>query len=47
MTFYPYKRPIRHLQRYFIKYDREHTLETIANQFPNIEKWVNDDNVST
>ena len=41
----PYKGPIRHLQRYIIKYTHEYHLEQVALDFLNIKKWTKDPNI--
>jgi hypothetical protein len=41
----PDKGPIRHLQSYLIKYDRTESLNRITRNFPNIDKWINDNNI--
>jgi hypothetical protein len=41
----PYKGPIRNLQEYIDKSDRKYNLETLANSFPNIRKWILDKNI--
>ena len=34
----PYKGPIRHLQPYLIQYDKDHNLDLLTQNFPNIYK---------
>ena len=41
----PYKRHVRHLQRYFIKYKNETYLRDLVENFSNINKWTNDENI--
>jgi hypothetical protein len=41
----PYKGPIRHLQPYLIQYDKDHNLDLLTRNFPNIYKWTNDPNI--
>jgi hypothetical protein len=41
----PDKGPIRHLQLYLKKYEKEHSLTEITQEFPNINKWTNDTNI--
>ena len=36
----PDKSPIRFLEKYIIKHDRKYNLEIIATNFPNIYKWI-------
>jgi hypothetical protein len=38
----PNKGPIRHPQSYLIKYDCIESLDCIARNFPNIDKWTTD-----
>ena len=32
--------PIRFLEKHIIKHDRKYNLEVIAIDFPNIDKWI-------
>ena len=41
----PYKGPIRHFQRYLIKYDRKFHLEAATKQFPSISKWTHNKHI--
>ena len=41
----PEKGPIRFLEKHIIKYDRKYNLEVIAIKFPNIDKWITNDNI--
>ena len=45
MAKIPYKGPIRHLQRYIIKYTHEYHLEQASTNFSNIKKWTKDPNI--
>ena len=45
MARYPYKGPIRHLQRYIIKYTHEYHLQQTTTNLPNIKKWTEDSNI--
>jgi hypothetical protein len=45
MTQTPYKGPIRNLQEYIEKRDQKFKLQTLANSFPNISKWVRNSNI--
>ena len=39
------KGPIRFLEKYIIKYDRKYNLKVIATEFPNIDKWIANENI--
>ena len=41
----PDKGPIRFLKKYIIKYDRRNNLETISTLFPNIDKWITNEDI--
>ena len=42
----PYKRPIQHLQRYLIQYDRKYYLAAATiEQFPSISKWIHNKHI--
>ena len=41
----PDKGLIRHLKPYLFKYDKEHYLKLIAQNFPYINKWTTDINI--
>ena len=45
MTRIPYKGPIRHLQRYLIKYYNMFLLKYLEEKFSNINKWTSDPNI--
>ena len=45
MVATPDKGPIRFLEKYIIKHDQKHYLENIATSFPNLEKWVANDDI--
>ena len=36
----PYKGPIRHLQQYIIKHDKQHNLAIMASQTHQLHKWI-------
>ena len=39
------KGPIRFLEKHIIKHDRKYNLEIIATEFPNIDKWIANDDI--
>ena len=39
------KGPIRFLEKYIIKHDRKYNLEIIATKFPNIDKWIANEDI--
>ena len=39
------KSPIRFLEKHIIKYDKKYNLEVIARNFPNIEKWIANEDI--
>ena len=41
----PDKGPIRFLEKHIIKHNRKYNLEIIATQFPNIEKWIANEDI--
>ena len=41
----PNKGPIRFLEKYIIKHDRKYNLEVITTKFPNIEKWIANEDI--
>ena len=41
----PDKGPIRFLEKHIIKHDRKYNLEIIATEFPNIDKWIANENI--
>ena len=41
----PDKDPIRFLEKHIIKYDTKHNLETIAMEFPYIDKWIANEDI--
>ena len=41
----PDKDPIRFLEKHIIKHDRKYNLEIFATEFPNIEKWIANEDI--
>ena len=41
----PDKGPIRFLEKHIIKHDKKHNLEIIATNFPNIDKWITNEDI--
>ena len=39
------KGPIRFFEKHIIKYDRKYNLEVIAREFPNIDKWIANEDI--
>jgi hypothetical protein len=37
--------PIRYLQKYLIKYDKDNNSKRATHNFPNINKWTSDNNI--
>ena len=40
------KGPIRFLEKHIIKHDRKYNLEVIAIEFPNIDKWIANEDIN-
>ena len=40
------KGPIRFLEKYIIKHDRKYNQEIIAIEFPNIDKWIANEDIN-
>ena len=43
----PDKGPIRFLEKHIIKHDRKYNLEIIARDFPNIDKWIANEDIDS
>ena len=41
----PDKNPIRFLEKHIIKHDRKYSLKIIAIKFPNIDKWIANEDI--
>ena len=41
----PDKGPIRSLDKYIIKHDKQYNLEVLATEFTNINKWIAKENI--
>ena len=41
----PNKGPIRFLEKHIIKHDRKNNLEVVAMLFPNIDKWITNEDI--
>ena len=41
----PNKGPIRFLEKHIIKHDREYNLKVIVTNFPNIDKWIANEDI--
>ena len=41
----PDKGPMRFLEKHIIKHDRKNNLEVVATIFPNIDKWISNEDI--